>query len=89
MNGTLYSVRYIPPKTMLKGNIEDSIVLEQYDVLYKVDSKKLIEKIDKLTEFQAYVVIHMALEYLKGSIKNPEDNNSERLKKTFLIRDIG
>ncbi|WP_279146694.1 MULTISPECIES: hypothetical protein [Clostridium] len=86
LNGTLYDVSTINPKIVLIGNVKDSILLDGYDTFYKVDKDTILKKLQALSEFQCYVVIQMAFEFLEGAIKNPIDKGNKRLKSIFLIK---
>jgi hypothetical protein len=80
-NSSVYS-RSIPAKAHLLASIIDSIELEGSDAMFDVDGDALISKIKSLSEFQAYVVIAMATNFLK-CIKGFFDD--EDLKKCFCI----
>lgn len=86
-NGTLYDLNsLIPPKTLLFGEIEDSINYDFTDSLYNVDKTTLLNKINKLTEFQCYVVISKCFEFwtLEPSLRQGE-LMTDAIKNLFLV----
>lgn len=84
-NGHLYSPE-LPNKTVLLANVEDDIQLNLADEVFGVDSDKLLEKLNQLTEFQAFTVIRMAYEYLYSRERKAIDmeNQNENLLKTIF-----
>lgn len=87
-NGTLYDLgTLIPPKTLLFSQIEDSINYDSTDSLYNVDKIDLLNKINRLTEFQCYVVINKCIDFwnLDSSLRQGE-KMSDIIKNLFLIR---
>ncbi|MBY6270211.1 MULTISPECIES: hypothetical protein [Parageobacillus] len=71
-NGQLY-LPELPAKAVLIGSVEDEIFYNSGDKRYDVDGDTLLDKLNKLTEFQALTVIMMAYE----SLKTKETNQNE------------
>jgi len=74
----------ISPKSSLYSNAYDSIEYDSYDVYYDIDAKIILEKIKRLTEFQAFCVIQMSLNYFLD-FDLCFDVEHKGLKKRFLI----
>lgn len=86
-NGTLYSPNTVNPKAVLIGNVQDSIVLENYDIIYNVDKTALLNKLDRLTQFQSYVVLQMAFDFWSlPDSKRQGTDMIETIKDIFIIR---
>lgn len=85
-NNTTYDSSKMTAKKMLLWQVEDGIKYDGYDVMYSVNADWIQEKIKNLTEFQSYVVIQMAMEYLHDSSKISGDSEWAKLKKVFQIK---
>lgn len=82
-NGHIYTPE-LSDKIVLIMEIEDSIEYSRYDELYDVDKEKLLEKLEKLTETQSFVVIGMVNEYCNFNAKHPY-NHDKDIRKIFMI----
>jgi hypothetical protein len=80
-NSTVYS-NHIPAKAYLTNMVLDAIELGSYDTIYNVDKKAILDKLENLTEFQAYIIITMAYSFLKNT---QGFFNEEHIKKFFNI----
>lgn len=49
---------------VILGSLEYATKFEEFNEMYGVNGKALLEKLTKLTEFQAFMVIRMEYEYL-------------------------
>lgn len=57
-NGTIIAFDIgIPPKFMLKAQMEDAVAFEAADTMYAFDAQQLLNKIDELTELQAMYLL--------------------------------
>lgn len=62
MNGTLYHSG-VNPKSVLIAQVEDGCALDGLDEKWEVNKASLIEKLYRLTEHQAYVILSLAFEF--------------------------
>ena len=62
-NGLLYIINDIWNKSLLEMQALDAIELHAYDIMYGIDKDELMDKIEQLTEFQAFVVTMLAVGY--------------------------
>lgn len=57
-NGTIIGFNLgVPPKFMLKAQMEDAVALEGADAMYGFDAEQLLGKIDGLSELQAMYLL--------------------------------
>ncbi len=79
-NGYLFSITYPSFKQALLLNIDDSIELESYDTIYKIDKDKFLNKIEQLEEMDcAYLLNELNNFWLSCTEK--KEYNLEFIKK--------
>lgn len=69
LNSTLYSEE-IPVKTHILLNVTDGIYYEDLDKKWNVDAKILINKLNGISEMQAYVIMVLVNEFWHRAIEN-------------------
>lgn len=88
-NSYLYTSQ-LCDKDVLLANVEDAIIYEGLDQMFGIDKEQLLDKIDKLTEFQCFCVIRQAYEVrclLNEKEKVNIDNScDEDIKRIFGIK---
>ena len=86
LKGTLYDVTTISPKIVLLSKITDLMDLDNFHLKYNVNKEVLTNKLQKLSEFQCYIVIKMSLDFWStcGDYNDSEYINAN-LMKFFLI----
>ena len=71
-NGT-YLSNFSSAKEKLISEVRAAIYYESVDDVYNVDDEKLIDKLEKLTEFQAFTVLSMIEEaFFQGKASDAE-----------------
>ena len=71
-NGT-YLSNFSSAKEKLISEVRAAIYYESVDDVYNVDDEKLIDKLEKLTEFQAFTVLSMIEEaFFQGKASDVE-----------------
>lgn len=79
---TIYGID-ISCKTQLISAIEGHFYYDVPVACLEEDRKNLVEKIKRLSSFQAYIVMYMAKEYLNLAILIDEGNS--KLKEVFMV----
>ena len=75
-----YLTNFSSAKEKLISEVRAAIYYESVDNVYNVDGEKLINKLEKLTEFQAFTVLTMIEEvFFQGKVSD------EEMKKIFNI----
>ncbi|MBK5263042.1 MAG: hypothetical protein JJE17_10835 [Peptostreptococcaceae bacterium] len=85
-NEAIYDSKF-SPKSSLYINAYDSIKYDSFDVHYDVDPKIILDKLEKLTEFQAFCVIQMSLNYFLD-FDLCFDLDYKGLRRRFLISEV-
>lgn len=67
--GNIYTPS-VSAKKFILSKVNDAILFQKLNYKYQISAKELMEKIEILTEFQAYVVLNMIFEYLSDTNRN-------------------